>query len=108
VFSTAACTLGRHPSFLRLLIVFAAQPPAAAGGELQAVVAHVRELALEPLAPAIVAARPAALSSGHEETGRNWAASPSAARSTGRTFGATRPTPAPERDRRPPSLRRTP
>jgi AcrR family transcriptional regulator len=49
VFSTAARTLERHPSFLRLLIVFAAQPPAAAGGEVQAVVAHVRELALERL-----------------------------------------------------------
>jgi hypothetical protein len=42
-------TLERHPNFLRLLIVFAAQPPAAAGGEVQAVVAHVRELALERL-----------------------------------------------------------
>jgi AcrR family transcriptional regulator len=49
VFSTAARTLERHPSFLRLLIVFAAQPPAAAGGEVQAIVAHVRELALERL-----------------------------------------------------------
>jgi AcrR family transcriptional regulator len=49
VFSTAARTLERHPSFLRLLIVFAAQPPAAAGGEVQAVVARVRELALERL-----------------------------------------------------------
>ena len=33
-YSRAAQTLERHPDFLRLLIVFAAQPPAAAGGEI--------------------------------------------------------------------------
>jgi hypothetical protein len=43
----AAETLERHPDFLRLLIVFAAQPPAAAGGEIQAVVAGIRAVALE-------------------------------------------------------------
>jgi AcrR family transcriptional regulator len=43
----AAETLERHPDFLRLLIVFAAQPPAAAGGELEAVVAGIRAVALE-------------------------------------------------------------
>jgi AcrR family transcriptional regulator len=45
----AAETLERHPDFLRLLIVFAAQPPAAAGGELQAVVGRIRSVALEGL-----------------------------------------------------------
>jgi len=38
-------TLERHPDFLRLLIVFAAQPPAD-GGEIQAVVRRIREHAL--------------------------------------------------------------
>jgi AcrR family transcriptional regulator len=42
-------TLERHPSFLRLLIVFAAQPSAVAGGEIQAVVGRVRGEALERL-----------------------------------------------------------
>jgi AcrR family transcriptional regulator len=46
VVAIAAKTLERHPSFLRLLIVFAAQPPAVAGGEIRAVVARVREQAL--------------------------------------------------------------
>jgi AcrR family transcriptional regulator len=45
----AAETLERHPDFLRLLIVFAAQPPAAAGGELQAVAGRTRAVALERL-----------------------------------------------------------
>ena len=40
-------TLERHPDFLRLLIVFAAQPPTAAGGEIQAVVGRIRGVALE-------------------------------------------------------------
>ena len=40
-------TLERHPDFLRLLIVFAAQPPIAAGGEIQAVVGRIRGVALE-------------------------------------------------------------
>ena len=49
VFSGAARTLERHPSFLRLLIGFAVQPPAAGGGEVQAVVGRVRLHALELL-----------------------------------------------------------
>jgi AcrR family transcriptional regulator len=47
--STAVQTLDRHPNFLRLLIVFAAQPPAVGGDELRSVVGRVRELALERL-----------------------------------------------------------
>ena len=47
--SRAAETLERHPDFLRLLIVFAAQPPAGAGGELEAVVGRIRGVALERL-----------------------------------------------------------
>jgi AcrR family transcriptional regulator len=43
----AAATLERHPDFLRLLIVFAAQPPAVAGGEIQGVVGRIRRVALE-------------------------------------------------------------
>src|SRR5436190_17801750 len=38
-------TLARHPDFLRLLIVFAAQPPRAGNGRVHAVVGRVRELA---------------------------------------------------------------
>ena len=49
VVSTAADTLERHPSFLRLLVVFAVQPPAAAGGEVEAVVTRVRRLGLDRL-----------------------------------------------------------
>jgi AcrR family transcriptional regulator len=49
VVSTAAETLERHPNFLRLLIVFAVQPPAAAGGEVHAVVTRVRRLASDRL-----------------------------------------------------------
>ena len=49
VVSEAARRLERHPDFLRLLIVFATQPPAAAGGEVRAVVARVRELGLDRL-----------------------------------------------------------
>ena len=49
VISTAADALGRHPSFLRLLIGFAAQPPATASDEIRAVVSHVRGLALRRL-----------------------------------------------------------
>jgi AcrR family transcriptional regulator len=45
--SQTAETLERHPDFLRLLIVFAAQPPAAADGEIEAVVTRVREVALQ-------------------------------------------------------------
>ena len=49
VFSTAARTLERHPNFLRLLIVFAVQPPARAGGEIEDVVTRVRRLGLDHL-----------------------------------------------------------
>lgn len=49
VITTAARTLERHPSFLRMLIVFVLQPPAAGSGEIQTVVHRVRELALERL-----------------------------------------------------------
>ncbi len=44
-----AQALERHPDFLRLLVVFAAQPPAVTGGEIQAVVIRVRRLGLERL-----------------------------------------------------------
>jgi AcrR family transcriptional regulator len=56
VISTAAETLERHPSFLRLLLVFAAQPSAAAGGEIQDVVTRVRSLALQRLQSEIAVA----------------------------------------------------
>jgi AcrR family transcriptional regulator len=56
VVSAAVGTLQRHPDFLRLLIVFAAQPPAAGEGEIQAVVCRVREHALELLRERIAAA----------------------------------------------------
>jgi len=46
VLTTTARTLERHPSFLRLVIVFAVQP---AGGEVEVVVARVRRLALDRL-----------------------------------------------------------
>lgn len=49
VLSTAARTLERHPNFLRLLIVFAVQPPARGGGEIEVVVARVRRLGLDRL-----------------------------------------------------------
>ncbi len=49
VISSAARTLERHPNFLRLLLVFAAQPPAVAGDEVQAVVIRVRRLGVERL-----------------------------------------------------------
>jgi AcrR family transcriptional regulator len=44
--STSVRSLERHPDFLRLLIGFAAQPPAAGDGEVHAVVSRVREWAL--------------------------------------------------------------
>ena len=47
VSSSAVQTLERHPSFLRLLIVFAAQPRG--DGEIQAVVGRVRAVALQRL-----------------------------------------------------------
>jgi AcrR family transcriptional regulator len=43
--STVLETLERHPNFLRLLIVFAVQPPSG-NGEVDGVVARVREMAL--------------------------------------------------------------
>jgi AcrR family transcriptional regulator len=46
VASAATRTLERHPNFLRMLIVFAVQPPTAGGGEIQAVVRRVRDRAL--------------------------------------------------------------
>src|SRR5271167_3853861 len=49
IISPVAHALERHPDFLRLLIVFAAQPPAVAGDEIQAVVTRVRRLGLERL-----------------------------------------------------------
>ena len=56
VASAATRTLGRHPNFLRMLIVFAAQPPPAGDGEIQAVVRRVRDHALELLREQIAAA----------------------------------------------------
>jgi len=47
--SAVVRTLERHPDFLRLPIVFAAQPPAAGDGEVQAVVCRVRGHALDLL-----------------------------------------------------------
>ena len=41
-----ASTLERHPDFLRILVVLAAQPPQAGAGEVHRVVNRVRELAL--------------------------------------------------------------
>jgi AcrR family transcriptional regulator len=49
VISTAVQTLERHPHFLRLLIVFAAQPPAAEPGGVTEVVGRIRALALARL-----------------------------------------------------------
>jgi AcrR family transcriptional regulator len=49
VIAAAARTLERHPSFLRLLLVFAAQPSALAGSEVHGVVTSVRRLALDRL-----------------------------------------------------------
>ncbi len=46
VVSSAVQTLERHPNFLRLLIVFAIQPPRGGNGEIDAVVGRVREMAL--------------------------------------------------------------
>jgi AcrR family transcriptional regulator len=46
VVATVVTTLEHHPSFLRLLIVFAIQPPRSEGGNVDAVVGRVRELAL--------------------------------------------------------------
>ena len=46
---TAIESLERHPNFLRMLVVFAVQPPRAADGEVGAVVGRVREMALKRL-----------------------------------------------------------
>ena len=54
--SAAAETLERHPSFLRLLIVFAVQPPARGGDEIAVVVARVRRLGLDRLSEQIALA----------------------------------------------------
>src|SRR5271165_1835808 len=54
--SAATRTLEGHPDFLRLLIVFAVQPPATGEGEIQAVVRRIREHALELLRAQIAAA----------------------------------------------------
>ena len=43
---TTAATLERHPDFLRILVVMAAQPVNAGAGEVHRVVNRVRELAL--------------------------------------------------------------
>ena len=56
VASAAIHTLERHPDFLRMLIVFAAQPPAAGDGEIQAVVRRVRDHALGLLRAQLAAA----------------------------------------------------
>jgi AcrR family transcriptional regulator len=47
--STLIDALARHPNFLRLLIVFATQPPAAGNGEVREVVSRVRATALQLL-----------------------------------------------------------
>jgi AcrR family transcriptional regulator len=56
VASAATRTLECHPDFLRMLIVFAAQPPSTGDGEIQAVVRQVRDHALELLRGQITAA----------------------------------------------------
>jgi AcrR family transcriptional regulator len=49
VISTGVQTLERHPDFLRLLIVFALQPPVAADGGVAEVVSRIRGAALDRL-----------------------------------------------------------
>jgi AcrR family transcriptional regulator len=46
---TVGSLLDRHPDFLRILVVMAAQPSSAAEGEVHRVVNRVREMALERL-----------------------------------------------------------
>jgi len=46
VVETAITTLERHPNFLRLLLVYAIQPPPSDAADLDAVVGRVRERAL--------------------------------------------------------------
>jgi AcrR family transcriptional regulator len=49
VVEAVAATLERNPDFLRILVVMAAQPINADGGEVHRVVGHVRDMALERL-----------------------------------------------------------
>ena len=49
ILSIAVRTLEHHPHFLRLVIVFAVQPPSASDGEVRSVVDRVRDDALERL-----------------------------------------------------------
>jgi AcrR family transcriptional regulator len=49
VLAGAVRTLERHPHFLRLLIVLAAQPPAADDGEVRAVIGRIRDQARQLL-----------------------------------------------------------
>ncbi len=49
VVTSAVQALERQPHFLRMLVVFAVQPPRAGGEEIAVVVARVRELALKRL-----------------------------------------------------------
>jgi AcrR family transcriptional regulator len=46
---TAVETLESHPNFLRLLVVFAVQPPRVGNGDIHTVVERVREMALKRL-----------------------------------------------------------
>ena len=46
IISAAIRTLERHPNFLRLLIVLAAQPPDGERGEIRAVIGRIRDRAL--------------------------------------------------------------
>lgn len=46
IISATIHTLERHPNFLRLLIVLAAQPPEGKGGEISAVISRIRGRAL--------------------------------------------------------------
>ncbi len=49
VVTTSGERLAHHHNFLRLLIVFAIQPPRTGDGEIAAVVEHVRDMALQRL-----------------------------------------------------------
>ena len=49
VISTAVQQLERQPNFLRLMVVFAVQPPRGGDGQVDAVVGRVREMALDRL-----------------------------------------------------------
>lgn len=56
VVGAAAAALERRPNFLRLLIVFALQPPDTASGEVERMVSQLRELALDRLRRELAAA----------------------------------------------------